>query len=171
MKCSEILDCVYEYSGNDFEPGESMPLLSQIQVWLHVFFCQDCAEKIERLERTMDIMKGEFFPVLQKPSGFNSWADMEDSIMAKVAAEEETEADFSYANPGNLSVRGWVIAGVLIFISFVTAFFGFDFQNVARESGNSFLVPVGITIGIVVTTYGALFIGGNLKELSKRFGL
>ena len=35
----------------------------------------------------------------------------------------------------------------------------------------SFLLPVGITIGVVLTTYGALFIGSHLKELSERFGL
>jgi hypothetical protein len=35
----------------------------------------------------------------------------------------------------------------------------------------SFLLPVGITVGIVLTSYGALFIGGHLKELSERFRL
>jgi hypothetical protein len=30
---------------------------------------------------------------------------------------------------------------------------------------------VGITIGIVLTCYGALFIGSHLKELMERFGL
>jgi hypothetical protein len=35
----------------------------------------------------------------------------------------------------------------------------------------SYLLPVGITIGIVLTSYGALFIGSHLKELSERFGL
>jgi len=30
---------------------------------------------------------------------------------------------------------------------------------------------MGITIGIILTTYGALFIGSHLKQLSERFGL
>ena len=171
MKCSKVLDCIYEYSGNDSEPGNSMPLFNQIQVWLHILFCRDCAEKLERLEKTVNIMRKDFFPVMTKTSGFNSWSDIEDSIMAKIAIDEETESDASYANPGSLSIRGWIIAGVLIFVSFITAFLNFDFQLVVSESGNSFLVPVSITIGIVLTTYVALFIGSNLKELSKRFGL
>ena len=169
MKCSKVLDYVYQFSGGGSGIGDSMPLLNQIQVWFHVFFCHDCAEKIEQLERTNDIMKEDFFPALSKTSGFDSWREMEDSIMVKIAVEEEPEV--SYANAGSLSMRGWVIAGVLIFVSFITAFFGFDFQNVARESGGSFLIPVGITIGIVLTIYGALFIGSNLEELSERFGL
>jgi hypothetical protein len=35
----------------------------------------------------------------------------------------------------------------------------------------SFLLPVGITFGIVLTSYGALFIGSHLEEFSERFGL
>jgi hypothetical protein len=46
-----------------------------------------------------------------------------------------------------------------------------DFEKVAHRQGSSFLIPVGITIGVVVTGYGALFIASHLKELSERFGL
>ena len=89
-----------------------------------------------------------------------------------VAAEEEQqETEEIYAVPGGLSTRGWVIAGLIILVSLVTAFFGLDFQKLALETGMSFLLPVGITIGIVLTSYGALFIGSHLKELSERFGL
>jgi hypothetical protein len=44
-----------------------------------------------------------------------------------------------------------------------------DFINIADTQGSSFLLPVGITIGAVVTGYGAFFIGSHLKELSSRF--
>jgi hypothetical protein len=44
-----------------------------------------------------------------------------------------------------------------------------DFIKVADTQGSSFLLPVGITIGAVLTGYGALFIGSHLKELSSRF--
>jgi hypothetical protein len=33
------------------------------------------------------------------------------------------------------------------------------------------MIPIGITIGIMLTGYGALFIGSHLKEFSERFGL
>jgi hypothetical protein len=157
MSCSKIMDLVYEHSREGEE--DSMPLLNQIQVLVHSFFCPDCAEKIERYQASRAIMKEDFFP----PS-----PELEDSIMAKIDAEQE---ELVYAHAGGLSTHGWVIAGVVILLSLVTAFFGLDFQHLALESGMSFMLPVGITIGIVLTTYGALFIGSHLKELSERFGL
>jgi len=163
MNCSKILDMVYEYSGSEHGTEESMPLINQLQVWLHTLICPNCMQEIERFEVSKAIMREDFFP---------SSPFLEDSIMAMVEAEEqEYETEEVFASPGGLSTRGWVIAGVVILISFATAFFGLDFQNIADASGMSFLLPVGITIGIVLTTYGALFIGSHLKELTERFGL
>jgi len=119
----------------------------------------DWIEKMERYQSAKTIMKEDFFP----PS-----PELENSIMAKIEAEQEDEV---YAVAGGLSTHGWVIAGVAILISLVTVFFGLDFKHLALESGMSFVLPMGITIGIVLTTYGALFIGSHLKELSERFGL
>jgi hypothetical protein len=119
----------------------------------------DWIEKMERYQSAKTIMKEDFFP----PS-----PDLENSIMAKINKEQENEV---YAPVGGLSTHGWVIAGIVILVSLVITFFGLDFQHLALESGMSFVLPVGITIGIVLTTYGALFIGSHLKELSERFGL
>jgi len=156
MNCPEILDMVYEES-------DSMPLFNQIRVWFHTIICPSCAQEIERYHVSKSILKNEFFPI--SPG-------LEESIMAKIdTLDEEKDIKDAYAVPGGLSTRGWVIAGLIIFISLATSFFGFDFRHLTDESGMSFLLPVGITIGIVITTYGALFIGSHLKELSERFGL
>jgi len=56
-------------------------------------------------------------------------------------------------------------------ISLATVFFGLEFNKVALIAGMSFTIPIGITIGIALTSYGALFIGSHLKDLSERFGL
>jgi len=163
MNCSKIMDLVYEYSGGDSGREDSMPLFYQIQIWLHTIVCPACAQEIERYEVTRDILREDFFP----PS-----PELENAIMAKIAEEDiQTEAEESYASAGGFSFRAWAIAGLIILISLATAFFGLDFQKVADVSGISFLLPAGITIGIVLTTYGAFFIGSHLKELSERFGL
>jgi len=163
MNCSKILDSVYEYSGGDPDREDSMPLFLQLQVWLHTIVCPNCAQEIERYEVTRDILREDFFP----PS-----PELEEAIMAKVAEEDEqTETEDLYAASGGLSFRGWAIAGIIILVSLATSFFGLDFQKVADETGISFMLPVGITIGIVLTTYGAFFIGSHLKELSERFDL
>ena len=142
-------------------------MLNQLQIWAHCLVCPDCSQEIERFEVSRDILREDFFPA--SPG-------LENAIMARIAAEEEMQSDDAeeiknIAASGGFSTRGWVIAGLIILVSFIAAFFGLDFQKLARESGMSFMLPMGITIGIVLTSYGALFIGSHLKELSERFGL
>jgi len=103
-----------------------------------------------------DLMRNDFFP----PS-----PALEDSVMLLVNAEEELHP------AGGFSTKGWIAAGLVMLVSLATAFFGFDFNRLALASGMSFMIPVGITIGIALSCYGALFIGSHLKELSERFGL
>ena len=154
---------VYEYSESDPCREDSMPLLYQIQVWLHTIICPNCAQEIERYQATRNIMREDFFP----PS-----PDLENAIMAKVKVEDVLpETEESYASVGGLSIRGWVITGFIILLSLATVFFGLDFQKVADETGTSFLLPIGITIGIMLTSYGAFFVGSHLKEFSERFDL
>jgi hypothetical protein len=150
------------YEDSNGSSDNSMPLINQIQIWFHSLYCYACAEKIEHFTACQKIMHNDFFPL--SPG-------LEDTIMAKISAEEEFNGQEAYATPGGLSTRGWIIAGIMIIISLATAFFNIDFQKIANESGISFLLPVGIIIGIVLTTYCALFIGSHLKELSERFGL
>lgn len=160
MKCDKVMDTIYEYA------GEGMPLLVHAQVALHLFFCPDCAQEYERFEVSRDILRNDFFPLSP---------NLEDSIMNLLAAGEnnalqDEDAEIAAA-PGGLSTRSWVIAGLVMLISLVSLFFGLDFHKVAHAAGMSFLLPVGITIGIILTSYGALFIGSHLEELSERFGL
>jgi hypothetical protein len=158
MSCAKILDKVYDQAG-----GEPMPLLTQIQVGLHLLVCPACAQEVERFEVARDMLRGDFLP---------SAPSFEDSVMAMITAGgEAAEAAEMTETPGGLSTRGWVVAGLIILVSLATAFFGLDFNKVALAAGMSFMIPVGITIGIVLTGYGALFIGSHLKELSERFGL
>jgi len=148
MSCEKILDMVYAME-------DPMPLFTRIRIGLHIIACPDCAQEVERFEVCKDILHNDFFPA----------PDLEDTIMAEVAVEEEMEI------AGGFSTRGWVIAGLVMLVSLATAFFGLDFNKVALAAGMSFLIPVGITIGMVLTCYGALFIGSHLKEFSERFGL
>ena len=154
MDCSRIMDMVYESDDS---------LLNQIQVWLHTLVCPACAQEIERYEVSRSILREDFFPLPP---------NLEDSIMALAAAEnEQPGAEEIFASPGGISTRAWVIAGLIILVSLATVFFGLDFKKLVSETGMSFLLPVGITVGTVVTVYGAFFIGSHLKELTERFGL
>jgi hypothetical protein len=168
MTCHEIMDKIYEYSGE-----ESMPLLLQARIALHLFFCPDCTQEAERFEVTRNILKHDFFPPAP---------DVQEPVMlqimrgaiepAALAEDEESGALEEFpASVEGVSFRGWVITGIIVLFSLSSSFFGGNFGRLAALGGMSFLLPVGITIGAVLTCYGAIFIGSHLKELSERFGL
>jgi hypothetical protein len=149
---AHISEEIFEAAGEG-----SFPLLTQIRMSIHLFFCSRCTEEVKKMELLHSVMVTDFFP----PS-----PDLEDTIMQKISAEDIDEA---LDAPTGLSLRSWVIIGCFVLLSLSTVFFGMDFINVADTLGPSFLLPVGITIGVVLTGYGAFFIGSHLKELSSRF--
>jgi hypothetical protein len=160
MSCEKILDKVYEYSGDG---PDAMPLVTRIRIGLHLLVCPDCAQEVERFEVCRDILHSEFLPPAP---------GLENTVMAMIAAEQNEAAEAEEAElPGGFSTRGWIIAGLVMLVSLATAFFGLDFNRVALAAGMSFMIPVGITIGIALTCYGALFVGSHLKEFCERFGL
>jgi hypothetical protein len=165
------MDQVYEYAG-----AGPMPLLLYLRVKAHLLLCPDCAAEYERFEVTRSVLREDFLP--RSPG-------LEEALMAKIAlepgmdeeifpGEEDLDGDvfdraFTADDPGGLSTRGWVIAGVLRFLSLGTAFLGLSFRYIVFKAGMSFIIPLGITVGMVLSVYGALFIGSHLKELTERF--
>ena len=144
---------------------EALPLLDQLRISVHLFFCPRCAEEARKLELLREVMKEDFFPPVSDFSG---------RIMARINAEDEENPALSGAfsqSTGSFSIRSWIITGCFLILSLATVFFGLDFISVANDQGSSFMLPVGITIGSILTGYLALFIGSHLKELSSRFRL
>jgi hypothetical protein len=142
--------------------GEPLSLLSQIKIGIHLFICPRCVREVKNLEEAQKILRTGF--PLPPP-------DLEESIMARIYAEVPEAEEEHYEIPAGVPLKGWVITGIIILFSLATSFFGMDFAEIAASEGSSFLIPVGLTIGVVVTGYGALFIGSHLKELSERFRL
>jgi hypothetical protein len=155
MNCHDVMDKLFEYHRE-----EPIPFLQHIQIEFHLFHCAHCAEELEKLEQARDVIKTSFFAAPPP--------QLEDRIMAEI--EQEAQEEYIPAAAG-VTFRGWVITGLVIFISLATASLGMDFSRLAEALGSSFLLPVGITVGMVITGYGALFIGSHLEELSDRFGL
>jgi len=155
MNCKKIMDMVYDYD-------DSKPLLINLYIRLHTIFCSDCAVEIERYHSARLFLQEDFIP----PS-----PGLEVSIMAKIQGEELPVPEESFAAPDSFSTRSWVLASLFILVSLVTAFFGLEYQQLANEGGISFILPMGITIGIALTIFGAFLIAGNLEKLTERFGL
>jgi hypothetical protein len=122
-------------------------------------------------------MKTDFFPPVPAVLG--------DSIMERIHGEfaeivpecQDFSPEFLDASVDTddsfdtISLRGWVITGIVVLISLVTTCFSIDFSGEALSQNSSFLLAVWITFGAVITGYGAFFIGSHLKEFSSRFRL
>jgi hypothetical protein len=119
---------------------------------------EDLCEKDDAAtEKALSLLRVSCFP--EPPI----W--LESRIMAQVYAEEERENAPAAAG---FSTWGWVLAGCIMLISLSTVGFGMTFGHIASLTGSSFLLPMGIISGCIITAYGALFIGSHLQELSAR---
>ena len=156
IDCETLMDTVYE-SEND----SPLPFLTQLRIDLHLLFCPACSAKIENLQQLGEIMKTGFFP---------DTPDFSEPVM-NLLFEEEMELEEKTEVPIGVSFRSWVIIGFFMLLALPSAFFGTNFIQIAGSEGSSFLLPLGITVGVVLTCYGALFIGSHLKELSSWFRL
>ena len=158
MDCETVLDI---FCGS-LDDG-SVPLLAKIRIGLHLLFCPRCSVAIKHFRHNLqcieEIMKADFFPFSP---------NFESPVMERLF---EDEANASTKIPAGFSIRLWIAIGFFILLSLSTSFFGMDFVKIANAEGLSFLLPLGITIGAVLTCYGALFIGSHLEQLSDRFRL
>jgi hypothetical protein len=153
MDCQTAMETTFQS-----EDGNSIPALTQMRIWFHLMLCPRCTNELRNLRHLEEIMRTDFIP----PSpGF------EGLVMGRLY--EETGMEEKIGAPVGFSFRLWVIIGFFVLLSLSSSFFGVNFIEIADTEGLSFLLPIGITIGMVVSCYGALFIGSHLKELSTRF--
>ncbi|MDR0644778.1 MAG: peptidoglycan-binding protein [Treponema sp.] len=152
-----VIDKIYDTMGEEGK-GFFFQSLEKITIFTHLLFCSSCANEAKKLDLAEKAMRTQFFPI--SPS-------FEDAVMRQIEEmDEETEAVDDES-----SFRGWVVTGVIVLFSLSSVFFGVNFKQIAVSQGLSFIIPMGITIGVVLTSYGAFFIGSHLKELSEHFGL
>ncbi len=120
---------------------------------------QDRLKEGRRLKAALRIMKTDFFPPAP---------DLVEAVMAAIRGQAIEPA---VAEDVPISFRNWVLVGLLILFSLIATPLGVDFEEMVRLLGPSLLLPIALTSGVVVSLYGALFIGSHLEELSDRFGL
>jgi hypothetical protein len=139
---------------------DPFPLTQRARLWLHLLWCPRCAKEAGILADACSALGVEFFPPAP---------GLADRVMASLPAPAGQEE--KAREQAGVSTRAWVIAGCIIMVSLVSAFFGFAFGTVADAHGTSFLLPFGITTGVLLSVYCALFIGCHIRELSARFNL
>jgi len=153
--CGAILDAIYDVDGD-----RPLSITDQFKIKAHLFFCDTCNLEYRNLQCIQEIMKDDFFPPSPQP---------EESFLDHLYTEPDIQEKSDIS--AGFSLKSWVITGFFVLFSLLSSFFGINFTQIAASEGSSFLLPVGITIGMVLTCYGAFFIGSHLKELSDRFGL
>jgi hypothetical protein len=159
MTCDDVMDAIYEAEGT--EPA--FHVLTRLRISLHLLHCSRCAGEMKKLKSARLLMRESFFP---------PGPGLEERIMRNVGWDDAPEELLGeYPAAAGFSFRSWVVTGLIVLVSLSTSVLGMDFVKVADKGGSAFLLPIGITIGAVVSAYGALFIGSHLKELSDRFNL
>jgi hypothetical protein len=152
-----VIDKIYDTMGED-EKGIFSQILERVTIFMHLLFCSSCAGEARKLYLAEETLRTQFFPISP---------DVEDAVMRQIenVADEVEDAEY------DSSFYGWVVTGIVVLLSLSSVFFGMNFKQVAVSQGLSFIIPISVTIGVVLTTYGAVFIGSHLKELSERFRL
>jgi hypothetical protein len=161
MRCNDIVDMIIDHDGD-----EELSFFRRFLVDLHLFFCPRCAETIRRWHLGRGLLAASCQDPELKTPGLET-PDLSGVIMAGILAETEEVPD--PADVEALSFRRWVVTGFVIVVSLISVYFGLDFIELSSIS--SLKLPMGVTIGIFISAYSALFIGSHLKELSERFRL
>jgi hypothetical protein len=157
LDCGQFIESLYD----DFDDSGSAERTIFSRLWrqAHLFFCPDCAREERKLKIAAKILENDFFP---------SAPDLSDSIMAMVRAEALPALE---AEKRTVPLFGWVVAGFFLLLSLISAYFSGNFLDLDTLKGSSYMLPVGIIIGMVVIGYGAIFIGTHLDQLCKKFGV
>jgi hypothetical protein len=144
MNCDKAMAAIYEEWGT-----AAPPFFALLGAHLHLLRCPRCAAEAALLTRARSLMQESLPP---PPAG------LEDRIMRSINAEEQTEESPEVAG---FSFRSWVVTGLIVLFSLSSSFFW--------EGAPP--LHIGITVGAILTAYGAIFIGSHLKELTDRFNL
>jgi len=94
--------------------------------------------------------------------------DLSDKIMRAIGLETPNPIEEAVER---ISLRDWLVVGLLIALSLMLTPAGQDFEWLVRTLGSFMLAPISITLGVVLTIYCAYFIASHLEELSERFGI
>ncbi|MDR2467380.1 MAG: peptidoglycan-binding protein [Spirochaetaceae bacterium] len=159
MNCDTVVRHLYE-DDIDYNKEPKLSLLSRLCFTVHYLLCPACAVQKHKLETAKRLLRQSCIP----PSP----ARLSETIMMAI--------DMKYYGktallPEAIPLRIWIVSGIFIVLSLSSAYFGLDFNTIADKNGLSYLLPVGITIGGVITAYGAMFIGTHLDTLCEKFGL
>ncbi len=142
MKCEQVA----EYVDRSID-SKGIPFLTWLRIGLHLLLCSHCRKETTRLQRLYAIL-----PTLQIKNTPSICNDIMKEILKDNSLEESgNQVPVSYLN--------WLVGGIILFLSLI---------GTLLTRGTLAIV---LTLSIILTVYGALFIGSHLKKFSEKLHL
>lgn len=144
MRCDEFLDR-YDMLDSDEEPGLFMRL--------HLATCPSCRARVAERASALAAIRAS----AAEPVDLDLEAAIEDRVMAAVRLMPAPRRE--------LHAREWVVSGLVIFASIALVPFDANYGILRDLFGEGFTMPLCLVLGLVLTIYGAVFIGTHMSEL------
>lgn len=144
MRCDGFLDR-YDMLDSGEEAGFFLRL--------HLAACPACRARVAEREAALKTIRA----AAAKPVD----AALEEAIETRVMAAVRLMP----APRRELHAREWVISGLVIFASLALVPFDANYGILRDFFGEGFTMPLCLVLGLVLTIYGAVFIGTHMTEL------
>jgi hypothetical protein len=122
-----------------------------IDMVVHARTCPACSRELERLGRALSCYR------LPDATPMVDLVPRVSALLPYVPAPRRS-----------VSMRDWLLVGLLIVISMVMVPMLGDFRALRAVYGPGFTLPVFLTYGVAITLYAGLFIISHLEDFSKR---
>lgn len=143
MRCEDFLSR-YDH----IEPGRRMGF----RMRRHLVSCASCKRHVEAVDTVLGALRDAESATCERAG-----ERLEDRVMAAIRLMPPPQRDFS--------VRDWIIAGSVIATSMLLIPLGEYFARFNEAFGARYTLPLSLVLGIVLTAYGALFVGTHMDEV------
>ncbi len=124
------------------------------RIKFHILFCKNCRQEIRKLTEELNSLTCK--------TPFYITRDISDDVMNIIN-------NFRTVQQKNMSNFKWIAAGAIMLSSMFLVSFSNSMIWLKSTFGSSFIIPLSIVQGLVITGYAALFIGSHLDGLKKTF--
>ena len=122
-----------------------------IDMVVHARTCPDCERELETLGKALSCYR------LPDATPMVDLVPRVSALLPYVPAPRRS-----------VSMRDWLLVGLLIVISMVMVPMLGDFRALRAVYGTGFTLPVFLTYGVAITLYAGLFIMSHLDDFSRR---
>ena len=143
MKCNNAIQLFFESEDSGYIP---------FFVRWHMIFCRSCKDEIRAMQNV--------FKSAQIPSIIEIPKDMSGRIMNRIM-------DSNIVFERNISFSKWLFVGIVIFSSIFLISYSDSFAWLKQHFGSGLEIPLNVVLGLVITLYGASFIGTHIDEAKK----